>query len=145
AAGLLIVAWLLALRTKAKRPAIERANFFNAYQLLLLGLTFAALSTLFFVIQQGLLGSPDMQITGNDSSSYLLNWYTDRSDTTLPTAWIITVPMLFYRSLMLLWAIWLAFALLQWLRWGWGCYSTHGYWRETTIKKKKPTTDEKPK
>ncbi|MDH5485848.1 MAG: hypothetical protein OEY43_11505, partial [Gammaproteobacteria bacterium] len=36
AAGLLIVIWLLALRTKAKRPAIESTNFFNLYQLLLL-------------------------------------------------------------------------------------------------------------
>ncbi|MDH5735877.1 MAG: hypothetical protein OEY87_07120, partial [Gammaproteobacteria bacterium] len=142
AAGLLIVIWLLALRTKAKRPAIESTNFFNLYQLLLLALTFAALSTLFFVIQQGLLGSPDMQITGNDSSRYLLNWYTDRSDATLPTAWIITVPILVYRSLMLLWAIWLAFALLQWLRWGWGCYVTHGYWRAFPSKKKKPASDE---
>lgn len=145
AAGLLIVIWLLALRTRAKRPAIESANFFNLYQLLLLALTFAALTSLFFVIQQGLLGSPDMQITGNDSSRYLLNWYTDRSDATLPSAWIITVPMLVYRSLMLLWAIWLAFALLNWLRWGWNCYVTHGYWCELPSKKKKATSDEKVK
>lgn len=143
AAGLLIVVWLLALRSKAKRPAIERAGLFNAYQLLLAGLSFAALSTLFVVIEQGLLGSPDMQITGNNSSSYLLNWYTDRSNTALPTAWIITVPMLVYRSLMLLWAIWLAFALLQWLRWGWDCYATHWYWREMKPKKIKSTSDEK--
>ena len=142
AAGLLIVVWLLALRTKAKRPAIERPDLFNGYQLLLLGLSLAALSTLFFVIQQGLLGSPDMQITGNNSSRHLLNWYADRSDTTLPTAWIITVPVLVYRSLMLLWAIWLAFALLKWLLWGWTCYATHGYWRELKLKKKKSVTDE---
>ena len=145
AAGVLIVAWLLALRTKARQPAIENTNFFNLYQLLLLGLTFAALATLFFVIQQGLLGSPDMQITGNDSSRYLLNWYTDRSGSTLPGAWIITVPILVYRTLMLLWAIWLAFALLKWLRWGWSCYVTHGYWRELPSKKKTATSGEKAK
>ena len=86
--------------------------------------------TLFFVIQQGLLGSPDMQITGNQSGAYLLNWYSDRSNAILPTAWMITVPLMAYRLLMLLWAIWLAFALLQWLRWGWVCYSKHGYWKE---------------
>ncbi|MDA1342985.1 MAG: hypothetical protein O2966_03750 [Proteobacteria bacterium] len=33
-----------------------------------------------FAVEQGLLGgSPDMQITGNQSSAFDLNWYQDRS------------------------------------------------------------------
>jgi hypothetical protein len=145
AAGLLIVVWLLALRSKAKMPAIQHSVLFNGVQILLIILTFLSLLTLFVVIEQGLLGTPDMQITGNQSSASMLNWYNDRSDAILPTAWIITVPLIIYRVLMLIWAIWLAFALLKWLRWGWECYSTHGYWREIAAKLPKRPSQKKPK
>ena len=36
-----------------------------------------------------------------------------------------------YRLLMLAWALWLAFALLGWLRWGWQCLASDGLWRAT--------------
>ena len=130
ATGLLIVGWLFALRTKSKIPEIKNKELYDAYQVFLAFLTVISLMTLFYVIKQGLLGSPDMQITGNQSGAYILNWYSDRSNSALPTAWIVTVPLMIYRLLMLLWAIWLSFALIQWLRWGWICYSMHGYWKE---------------
>ena len=76
-----------------------------------------------------LLGYPEMQVAGNGSSAYDLNWYQDRSDPVLPRAEVWSVPLSAYRLLMLAWALWLAYALLGWLRWGWGCYSTHGLWR----------------
>ena len=31
--------------------------------------------------------------------------------------------------LMLAWSLWLAFSLLNWLRWGWGCFSSQQLWR----------------
>lgn len=130
AAGVLIVGWLLALRSKAQMRPISHAGLFNLYQVILVGLTALSLLTLFYVIQQGLLGTPDMQITGNHSGRYALNWYTDRSEARLANAWLISVPLVIYRVIMLLWAIWLAFALLHWLRWGWSCYTSNGYWRE---------------
>jgi len=34
------------------------------------------------------------------------------------SAWVISVPLLVYRLAMLAWALWLALALLRWLRWG---------------------------
>jgi len=34
-----------------------------------------------------------------------------------------------YRLTMLLWALWLASALLGWLNWGWACFSEGGLWR----------------
>jgi hypothetical protein len=45
--------------------------------------------------------------------------------------------------LMLAWALWLAFAVLRWLKWGWGCYTTHGLWRKTTKIIKEEATPEK--
>ena len=32
---------------------------------------------------------------------------------------------------MLAWALWLANSLLNWLRWGWGCFSADGLWRKS--------------
>jgi hypothetical protein len=42
--------------------------------------------------------------------------------------------MLAYRALMLAWALWLAVRLLDWLRWGWGGFSTPVLWREVKLK-----------
>ncbi|MBI2993807.1 MAG: hypothetical protein HYY48_06475 [Gammaproteobacteria bacterium] len=58
-----------------------------------------------------------------------MNWYQDRSGPLLPQAWILSVPLWVYRALMLAWALWLAFALLRWLKWGWSCWSRDGYWK----------------
>ena len=89
----------------------------------------AALATLFFAIQRGLLGSPAMQIAGNDSHASLLRWYQDRADAALPQPWMMSVPLLVYRVAMLAWALWLALTLLRWLRWGWSCFSAGELWR----------------
>jgi len=82
-----------------------------------------------------LLGSPDMQIIGNQSSAFDLNWYQDRSSPTLPIATLVSVPLIAYRLLMLVWSLWLAVALLNWLKWGWECFSTNGLWRKKIIEK----------
>jgi hypothetical protein len=127
--GLIVVGWLLALGGRARlKPEISTSRF-NMIQLGLIVLTLMALSFLFDAIEQGLLGLPEMQIAGNNSSAYDLNWYQDRSPPELPRAWILSVPLMVYRLLMLAWALWLAFALLRWLRWGWSCFTTHGMWR----------------
>ena len=98
-------------------------------QVLLVGWTVVALGILFYAIQQGLLGQPEMQIAGNGSSAEYLRWYQDRSGNVLPQAWIVSVPLLVYRLLMLAWALWIAAALLRWLRWAWESFGIGGYWR----------------
>ena len=95
-----------------------------------------ALGVLFAAVAQGLLNSPDMQITGNQSSAFFLKWYQDRSLPTLPTATVISVPLIVYRLLMLAWALWLAVSLLNWLKWGWGCFSSNGLWNKAAVKEK---------
>ncbi len=133
----IVVAWLILLGLRKKRiNEISGTIIFNSIQIVLILLTFAALAALFFAIQKGLLGHPDMQIGGNDSSGRILRWYQDRSDATLPTAWIITVPLLVYRISLLLWALWLAIALLKWLRWGWECFSEGSIWKKPAPRKK---------
>ena len=34
---------------------------------------------------------------------------------------------------MLLWALWLSFALLRWLPWSWHCYTSGGLWRGKVV------------
>ena len=91
---------------------------------------------------QGLLGAPEMQIAGNDSNAYQLNWYQDRSAGPLPTAWVISAPILLYRGLMLAWSLWLAYALLRWLGWAWECFSADGLWRP--LRRRNPPSDAPP-
>ena len=131
----LVIAWLMLLGWRAKQMAAQW-RYFNALQISLVGLTVLALGVLFTAVAQGLLSSPDMQITGNQSSAFLLNWYQDRSFPALPTATVISVPFNVYRLLMLAWALWLAVSLLNWLQWGWACFSSNGLWNKAAVKEK---------
>ncbi|WP_126454981.1 hypothetical protein [Sulfuriflexus mobilis] len=129
--GLIVVGWLLALGARCRLQDNIARSHFNAMQVLLAILSVIALSLLVVAVQQGLLGYPDMMVAGNGSSAYNLNWYQDRAMTVPQSAWVLSVPILVYRLLMLAWALWLAFALLRWLKWGWACYATKGLWRKT--------------
>ena len=133
--ALLVVAWLMALGLRAKKQIVKPA-YFNAAQIGLGLLTGLSLVLLFVAVQQGLLGSPDMQVVGNQSSAFNLNWYQDRSEGLLPTATVISVPLISYRILMLLWSLWLAVSLLNWLKWAWTCFSTEGLWKKKSVKDK---------
>ena len=129
AAILLVGGWLWLLGRRQTWADREIGAFhFNLLQLALVGLTLAALAALLGAIEQGLLGTPAMQVAGNGSSAWQLNWYQDRIAGPLPTASVVTAPLLLYRGLMLVWALWLAFALLRWLGWGWQCFSAGGLW-----------------
>jgi hypothetical protein len=132
--GLLIVGWLFALGLRGRAAEMDQPWRFNLMQVGLVLLTLLALSALFDAVQQGLLGAPQMQIAGNGSSPWQLNWYQDRTGPELPRPWVVSVPILVYRGLMLAWALWLAFRLLKWLRWGWGQLSTPVLWREVKLK-----------
>jgi hypothetical protein len=126
------VLWLMALGLRARHNG-EKLNAitFNFGQLVLVGLTFLALGILGVSIYQGLLGAPEMQVRGNGSTPQVLHWFTDRSDATLPSPWILSAPTLVYRGVMLAWALWIALALLGWLRWGWKAFSTGGYFKKS--------------
>ncbi|MBU0482915.1 MAG: hypothetical protein KKB30_00165 [Proteobacteria bacterium] len=143
--SLLVVFWLLALGLRQKKGKQLNNKLFNLTQISLAALTLAAAFALFYAIQHGLLGEPNMQIAGNGSTAYNLNWYLDRTENILPQSWLFSVPLMYYRISMLLWAIWLAFALLRWLKWGWECFSTDGLWRHLSTAKKKETSQDKTK
>jgi len=135
-AAWLVIGWLMLLGWRSSQSS-EQTRFFNLLQISIGLLTLAALSVLFYAVAQGLLNVPNMQVTGNRSSALVLNWYQDRSASTLPAAKVISLPLIVYRLLMLAWALWLANALLNWLKWGWGCFSSNGVWRKKVVVEKK--------
>ena len=127
--ALLVVAWLFALAWRERAGNTLERRAFNLVQVVLALLTLGALAILFQAIEHGLLGQPDMQIAGNGSFGTELQWFQDRVSDVHPQAWVLSVSLWFYRGLMLAWALWLAFALLDWLRWGWRAFSSDGLWR----------------
>jgi len=36
--------------------------------------------------------------------------------------------------MMLIWSLWLAISLLNWLKWGWQCFSYAGLWKKSAPK-----------
>lgn len=116
---------------------------FNLLQFTIVGLTVAAMAALYASIHTNLLIDPDMQVLGAGSSNTSLNWYTDRIEGTLPEAGILSVPLLVWRVMMLLWALWLVTRLLKWLPWGWSSFSHEGLWRTVPRRTKTPQPDPK--
>jgi hypothetical protein len=46
---------------------------------------------------------------------------------------------------MLAWALWLASALLNWLKWGWECFCSNGLWhKKVMIAKKADAVEDAP-
>jgi hypothetical protein len=128
-AAIVVALWLL-LGLRGRVRADLPARRFQLMQIGLAVLTLAAGGLLFQAVAHGLLGYPDMQIAGNDSYDHSLHWYQDRFGKELPRAAVLSVPIWIYRVLMLLWSLWLANALLGWLRWGWIQYGQQGLWKK---------------
>ncbi len=128
--AVVVVIWLIALGLRERFPERLEGARFNLMQIVLAVLTVAALMVLIEAIRHGLLGHPEMHVAGNGSSAHQLRWYADRIAPTPPTATAVTVPILVYRLLMLAWALWLALAIVKWLRWGWSCFAKGGLWQQ---------------
>ncbi|WIV99066.1 hypothetical protein [Kinneretia aquatilis] len=134
-----VAGFLLLLLRKRHGPGLARAPFIGL-QLLLGFWALGFVAVLLQALQVGLLGLPDLLITGHESHASLLRWYADRFSAGAGTAqaWVISAPLWLYRLAMLLWALWLAASLLRWLKWGWECFSEGGLWREAPPKARSP-------
>ncbi|MGH8309693.1 MAG: hypothetical protein ACRETX_07850, partial [Steroidobacteraceae bacterium] len=122
--------WLFAMRWRERWSGNVSPWQFNLVQVLLAGLTVIAVGTLVFSgIRESLLGVPDMGVAGPGSGGNSFSWFLDQTESALPKPRVISVPMWVYRALMFAWALWIALALLRWLRWAWGAWKTNGFWR----------------
>ena len=128
----LVVLWLILLGLRARTAPSEglAVSTFNLMQMGLAALTLLSLAVLISAVPTGLLGLPDMHVAGNGSSAWNLRWFTDQSAGVLPAAGVISVSLWVYKIAMLAWALWLANALIGWLRWGFDGWTRGGYWRK---------------
>jgi hypothetical protein len=148
AAAAVVVGWFVVLAARRRwatdaETAVDTtvAKYLpNLVQVLLVLWTLLAASLLLNAVRVGLLGYPDMMLTGNGSDATVLRWYQDRFADQPAAAWVISVPVLAYRLLMLLWALWLASSMLKWVKWAWECFSAGGYWRKPQPKPSMTTT-----
>ena len=128
-----VVIWLILLGLRARHDAtvtkLGDARF-NLLQALLAAVTVLALAMLVSAVPKGLLGLPDMHVAGNGSTAWELNWFADQTKDVLPQAGVFTVSLWFYKIAMLAWALWLANALIGWLRWGFDAWTKGGYWKK---------------
>ncbi len=128
-AAMIVIGWFLALAWRQQRGETLNGPGFDFTQLILAGWTVASLLVLFIVICNGLLGRPEMFVAGNQSVRWTLNWFQDRCQPTLPQATVLSLPLLAFQLTMLAWALWLAAALLGWLRWAWQAFSSGALWK----------------
>jgi hypothetical protein len=90
----------------------------------------AAVSAL-SAIPMGLLSTPDMKVVGNGSSSHFYRFYQDSSASgDFPIANVISLPILGYRLVMMLWSLWLATRIMVWASWGWNAFSSGRIWKK---------------
>jgi hypothetical protein len=128
----LVAAWLIVvlvrLRYTERLKSVSRRTF-RLVQVAVAAVSVVALIALAASVPMGLLGAPQMHIAGNNSSAYDYHWFQDQAVNTLPTAYVFSLPMWMYRVVMLAWSLWLAFAVVRWVRWGWAAFSAGGIWR----------------
>jgi hypothetical protein len=127
-----MAAWLILMRWRENwhpREHISRLRF-NVTQLLLAVFTALAIFTLVFSgIRNGLLSAPDMGVSGIGSEYGTFSWFQDQTTGVLAVPSVFSVPMWSYRLLFFMWAVWMAFALVGWLRWAFNAWKTDGLWR----------------
>ncbi|MCC6805994.1 MAG: hypothetical protein IT381_01110 [Deltaproteobacteria bacterium] len=124
-----VYAWFVLLALRQRYLNVISGFWYDAAQLAFVGLSMAMFAVLFSAIRAGLVVDPDMQVLGNGASSASLRWYIDRSAGVLPKGSLVSVPIFIYRVLMLAWALWLARALIAWLKWGFAAFAAHGFYR----------------
>ncbi|GAA0889778.1 hypothetical protein [Rhodanobacter soli] len=132
----LVVVWLILLGLRARTALSEQlgSTKFNLIQLGLALLTLLALVVLIGAVPKGLLGLPDMHVAGNASNAWNLRWFADQSANALPGGGVFSVSLWVYKLAMLAWALWLAWSLIDWLRWAFDAWTRGGYWRKPAPK-----------
>jgi len=125
------VLWFFLLKYR-KESFSESSRFFNLSQVFIILFSLATAGIYYLIVQGGLILHPDMQIYGNNSTRTLLRWYSDMSQGEIPQPIIFSLPLWVWRCVAFAWSLWLAFMIIRWVRWGWGCFSVGGLWHKST-------------
>jgi hypothetical protein len=127
---LLFAAWIYAMRWR-EEMAVQQlsARKFKLLQVMLIALSLAAVFSLIAAIPFGLLANPDMRVAGLGQQANEMSWFNDQAPGVLPTPWVLSISLWWYKAAMLSWALWLAFALVRWLRMASKALGVGGFWR----------------
>jgi hypothetical protein len=130
---LLFATWMFSMRWRAGFNGEHWSRRrFNLLQSALVVLSVVSVVMLIAAIPSGLLGNPDMRIAGIGQDAHELNWFNDRASGVLPIPWVLSLSVWWYKAAMLLWALWLAFALVRWLPIAWRALAVGGFWRDAS-------------
>ena len=125
----LIAVAFIALDARRRYPPIKlQPVIFNTLQIVLAGISALAFVFLIGAIPVGLLGSPDMHLSGGYGNYGQLAWLADRATGELPVASVYSLPMWVYKALMLSFALWLASALVNWIKLAWNALIAGDGW-----------------
>ena len=138
-APIIVVVWLVALGLRRRHP-LRQWWLHDLAQLALVGTTLLAFGMLYWAVYEGLLYQPDMQVEGAGSDSSTLRWYADHA-AVLPRPYVIWLPLLVWKAVMLLWALWLASRVFRWVVDGWAAFSEGGLWKMPPRKPKAPKAE----
>jgi hypothetical protein len=131
---LLFASWMFTMHWREGFGVAQLSRrTFNLLQAALILLSLAAVVSLVAAIPYGLLGNPDMRIAGAGQGAHELSWFNDQASGTLPTAWVLSISGWWYKTAMLMWALWLAFALARWLPIAWHALGQGGIWRKDSM------------
>jgi hypothetical protein len=140
----IFVAVLAAFAARARWPREGRYWLFNLTQLALAFAALIAASVLLVALNGGLLGYPDLHVTGHSSTATNLRWFADQTAGRLPDASAWVLPMWMYRALMLAWAFWMAWFLIRIGRYVFESWTAGGAWSKWSAPKAKPPAAEPP-
>ncbi|MCB1086836.1 MAG: hypothetical protein KDM63_07310, partial [Verrucomicrobiae bacterium] len=144
--SLVVVGWLFLMHWRGS-PSYQQLPIlaYNFLEIVLIGLTVITLGIFIGVASAGLLGDPEMYISGNGSTASRLNWFAARTPAELPQPGYWSLSIWWYRFAMLVWALWLAAALVRWLRLAWRNSSEGGHFRSRPAKAKPATPPAPPR
>jgi hypothetical protein len=128
---LIFAVWVFAMQWRANKLDAPSHARFNLLQVALAALSIFTVGGLIAAIPTGLLQQPDMSVR---SPSDGFAWFLDQAQGALPPVALYSVPLMVYKIAILLWALWLSFALLRWLPWAWGAFAAGGIWRGRVAK-----------
>ncbi|MBN2715027.1 MAG: hypothetical protein JXX14_04175, partial [Deltaproteobacteria bacterium] len=138
--ALIIVAWFFLVHWRSTNPLKNRLYIWHNLLQTAVGIgTMVALFCLLGAVYNGLAVQPDMQVSGLGSANGVLNWYTDHVTSQSPEAKVWSVPIIFWKGVMLAWALWLSYSLIAWSKWGFKSFSEGDLWRNPPSREKSGT------
>lgn len=136
-----VAAWLLFIGWKKQFLGFDSHYKNILLQWFSLFFTGTAVMVLIAAVGFGLLSYPDMGIVGAGSSSSQLRWFADMGSGQLPDITVLSVHLWWYKLLILVWSIWISFALMNWLKSLFTSFNSNHWWPKKKAKNTRVNTD----